>query len=213
MSSLRKCSQKVHTFSCLRILKSPFTISKWDTVLYTLKSRFSEKFLKNTLHLFELRREKVRVFLQKIYIFLFITFLYRADRFYSCGEKTVKHLARDTLKPRLKFTPSLIWTSGIKMHTLFLICKTFFHLPPRLFELGEPFFFPSSEEKKFQKYKKSLNSLNWEENTIGKSCNCKVSSISKITAIQFPEFENLLILGNKCGIITIRGDFVSQVPK
>lgn len=63
------------------------------------------------------------------------------------AKKTVKYIFRDTLKPRLKFTPSLIWTRGIKMHTHFLDLQNIFYSPPHLFELRKAFCTPSGEKK------------------------------------------------------------------
>ena len=62
-------------------------------------------------------------------------------------KKTVKYIFRDTLKPRLKFTPSLIWTKGIKMHTHFLDLQNILYLTLHLFKLIKAFCTPCKAKK------------------------------------------------------------------
>ena len=64
----------------------------------------------------------------------------------------------NTLKPRLKFIPSLIWTRGIKMHTYFLDLQNIFLFAPHLFELRKLFCTPC----RVKKIKKPLNPLGIE---------------------------------------------------
>ena len=79
-----------------------------------------------------------------------MTNLSKQTIFTPAVKKLYKHLIRDTLKPRLKFIPSPIWTREIKMYTHFLDFQNIFIYHTHLFEPVEAFCTPS-REKKFQK--------------------------------------------------------------